>query len=220
MRFKTPIFLAAAGALALAGCEAPNPNAYPNDPNARTKHGAIAGAIVGAGLAGVLGKGNRPAQMVAGAAVGAALGGAIGQNLDRQAADLRSQIGNGQVTVTNTGSSLVVTMPQDILFATDSDRVRPDLQRSLGAVASNLQQYPDSHVVVVGHTDNTGTAAHNLDLSQRRAGAVAGVLIGGGVAPGRITAVGRGESQPVATNLTSAGRALNRRVEIIIQPNR
>ncbi|MFC2969440.1 OmpA family protein [Acidimangrovimonas pyrenivorans] len=219
MRFKLPLMLATASALALAGCEAPNPNAYPNDPNARTKSGAITGAIVGAGLAGVFGKGDRLAQAAAGAAVGAAVGGAIGQSLDRQAADLRAQLGNDNISVANTGSSLVVTMPQDILFATDSDKIRPSLQADLRAVADNLAQYPNSHVQVIGHTDNTGSAAYNQELSQRRAGSVAGVLIGAGVAPARITAIGKGESQPVATNLTAAGRAQNRRVEIIIIPN-
>ena len=89
----------------------------------------------------------------------------------------------------------------------------------LGKVADNLMNYPDSTVTVVGHTDNTGAAAYNQDLSQRRADAVANVLRDAGVRASRLIAYGRGESQPIATNLTAEGRAQNRRVEIHIQPN-
>ncbi|WP_102225629.1 OmpA family protein [Acidimangrovimonas sediminis] len=221
MNFRiSALLLATAGTLALSGCEQPNPNAYPNDPNARAKNGAIAGAIAGAGAGLIFGKGDRAAQAVAGAALGAAVGGAVGHSLDQQAADLRRQIGDGRISVTNTGNTLVVNMPQDILFATDSDHVRPALRNELSGVAQNLSSYPDSTVQVVGHTDNTGTASYNQNLSERRAGAVAGILIGDGVAPQRIQAIGRGEDQPIATNQTSEGRARNRRVEIIIIPNR
>ncbi len=85
-------------------------------------------------------------------------------------------------------------------------------------IAGSLMAYPDSRVEVVGHTDNVGTAAFNLDLSQRRANSVAAVLAGAGVSAGRILAFGRGEDQPRASNLTPEGRAQNRRVEIIIRP--
>ena len=101
----------------------------------------------------------------------------------------------------------------------DSAALRPDLTNDLYAVAANLQKYPASTIQVVGHTDNTGTAGYNQDLSQRRAGSVAGVLISAGVPGSRIVAVGRGEDQPVASNLTPQGRAQNRRVEIVIRPN-
>ena len=120
--------------------------------------------------------------------------------------------------IVNTGDSLVVTMPQNILFATDSYAVRADLQDDLRAVASSLQRYPNSVVDVVGHTDNTGEAAYNQQLSQRRAQAVASVLTRSGVAGSRVRVIGRGEDQPIASNLTPDGRAQNRRVEIIIRP--
>jgi outer membrane protein OmpA-like peptidoglycan-associated protein len=106
------------------------------------------------------------------------------------------------------------------LFATDSAAVRPDLRSDLNAVAASLLRYPNSTIQVVGHTDNTGTAAYNQDLSQRRAVSVASILRESGVPGGRIAAVGRGEDQPIASNLTPEGRAQNRRVEIIIRPNR
>ncbi|MEH6740734.1 MAG: OmpA family protein, partial [Sulfitobacter sp.] len=110
-------------------------------------------------------------------------------------------------------------LPQDILFASGSSAVRPDLQRDLGAVASNLQAYPNSSIQVVGHTDSDGDAGYNQQLSESRANAVANVLINNGISGSRIIANGRGESQPVSSNLNPQGKAQNRRVEIIILPN-
>ena len=110
-------------------------------------------------------------------------------------------------------------MPQDVLFATDSATLRPDLTYDLRAVAGSLNRYPDSSVEVIGHTDNSGAAAYNQDLSQRRATSVAQVLRDAGVQGNRLAAYGRGEDQPVASNLTPEGRAANRRVEIIIRPS-
>ncbi|MEM6374057.1 MAG: OmpA family protein, partial [Pseudomonadota bacterium] len=95
----------------------------------------------------------------------------------------------------------------------------PALQNDLGALASNLQAYPESTVQILGHTDSDGDASYNQDLSERRASAVTDILIGGGVAPGRLVAIGRGETQPVASNLTPEGKAQNRRVDIVILPN-
>ncbi len=217
MSMKIPVALATAGALILAGCADPGASG-----ESRARQGAIAGAILG----GFTGLATRPGGTdpllagAAGAVIGAAVGGAVGTALDRQAADLRRDVGNPDIGIVNTGSELVVTMPQDILFATDSAAVRPDLQADLRAVARNLLAYPDTRVEVVGHTDNTGSALYNQDLSQRRASAVAAVLIGAGVPASRVVAVGRGEDMPVATNLTPEGRARNRRVELIIRPTR
>ena len=110
-------------------------------------------------------------------------------------------------------------MPQDILFATDSAALRPDLQSDLRTVAQSLLAYPNTTVQVIGHTDNTGDASYNLNLSQRRAASVANVLISQGVPGFRVQTFGRGEDQPIADNLTPEGRARNRRVEIVILPN-
>jgi outer membrane protein OmpA-like peptidoglycan-associated protein len=217
MRIKTPIILAATAALALTACD-PYPQGDPGNQRART--GALTGALIGGALGATSNASERPLATLAGAAIGAAIGGAVGQGLDRQAADLRAAVGNPAIGIVNTGDALVVTMPQDILFPTDSAEVRGDLQRDLRAVAGNLMAYPDSRIEVIGHTDNTGSAAYNQELSQRRAGSVAGVLIGAGVPAGRVVAYGRGEDQPVASNLTPQGRAQNRRVEIVIRPTR
>jgi outer membrane protein OmpA-like peptidoglycan-associated protein len=211
---RLTLSLAAASVLGLAACQPP----LPGQGNEQTRQGALIGAGVGA-VAGAL-TGDTDEERLENAAIGAvvfgAAGAGIGQALDRQEAELRAQLGNG--TVTNTGSQLIVTLPQDILFGFDSAAVSIQSQADLRAVAASLNRYPNSTINVIGHTDSTGDAAYNQDLSERRARAVAQVLIGAGVAPGRINAVGQGEAVPVASNQTDAGRAQNRRVEIVITP--
>ncbi len=218
MMMKTNLILALTGTLALSACV--DPNAYPDDPNARQRQGAIVGGLVGAVTgAAVSGDGDELKGAIVGGALGAGAGALIGADLDRQAAELRGSL-NSNISVTNTGEYLIVNMPQDLLFAVDSASVRPDLRADLSTVASSLLRYPNSRIEVIGHTDNTGSAAYNQDLSQRRAVAVASVLRENGVPSNRIVAVGRGEDQPIASNLTPEGRAKNRRVEIIIRPTR
>jgi outer membrane protein OmpA-like peptidoglycan-associated protein len=218
MRINSLTLTGTAVALFLAACTPIDTNT--GNPNQRTKEGALTGAGIGA-LAGILtgdgGKDKRDRALV-GAAIGGLAGGVIGNNLDKQAAELQSQVSDSRVRIVNTGNELIVTMPEGILFATDSAAVQPGIQNDLYTVANNLNRYPNSRVQVIGHTDNTGTAAYNQDLSQRRAAAVSAVLINGGVSPNRLSAFGRGEDQPIASNLTPAGRAQNRRVEIHIIP--
>lgn len=217
--------LMAVSAVALVACDTTAERfdtvSPPNgDPNQRTKQGAVIGGVVGAATGVLLGDDaeERRRGAVLGAVIGAGGGAIVGNQLDKQAAELRQQVGN-DVQIVNTGSELIVTMPQDILFALNSDTLRPDLQSDLRALATNLNNYPDSNVDIIGHTDNTGSAAFNQDLSERRARSVRNVLINSGVDGFRLRAVGRGEDQPVASNLDEAGRAQNRRVEIVIRPN-
>ncbi|HGG65399.1 MAG TPA: OmpA family protein, partial [Rhodobacteraceae bacterium] len=160
---------------------------------------------------------DRVKNAVVGAAIGAGVGAIIGNELDKQAEELRGSMSD-DVKIVNAGDHLVVTMPQDILFDVDSTYVRPDLRSDLGKLAANLRKYPNSTVDVFGHTDNTGAASYNQNLSTRRAQAVASVLVNSGVAQSRVRAIGRGEYEPIATNLTPEGRRLNRRVEIVIRP--
>ncbi|MBH1973702.1 MAG: OmpA family protein [Rhodobacteraceae bacterium] len=215
MMFKTPLILSAVAVLALTAC-APDPNAAPG---AQTRSGAITGALVGASVGALSGNGsNRVGNAVAGGIIGAGAGALIGNSLERQAAEMRSSITNSDISVTNNGTFLTVNMPQDLLFDTGSAALQPALQRDIRAVGASLLKYPNSNVEVIGHTDNVGSAAMNQDLSQRRAVSVANVLRDSGVPNSRISAFGRGEEQPVASNLTPEGRAQNRRVEIIIRP--
>lgn len=213
---RTAISLSVAAALGLAACT--DSVTRIQDPNYRAQNGAVIGAVGGAVLGSMLVHGNHGAGALRGAALGGLLGGGIGAGLDNQAADLRTRLGNPNVTVTNMGGYLMVNLPNDALFATGSATLRPNLQREIRSVAANLVTYPDSTIEVVGHTDNVGAAALNQDLSQRRALSVADILIGAGVPAGRLSAIGHGEDQPVASNLTEAGRAQNRRVEIIVRP--
>ena len=210
---KFPLILAVASCIALSACT--DPATLGGADTSNTQKGALIGAGVGAVAGQIIGGDAKSTAL--GAAVGAAVGGAAGYNLDQQEAELRNQL-DGDVTITNTGDRLIVTMPQDLLFATDSFSVRPDLQDDLASVADSLNQYPDSTVQVVGHTDSDGEAGYNQGLSERRAGAVAGILRNAGVPDGRIEVIGLGESQPVASNLNAEGKAQNRRVDIVILP--
>jgi len=221
MTMTTKITLTlAAGSLSLAtACTDPGMIGGPDDPDRNTKQGALLGAGLGAALGAITaGSGDRGKGAAIGAVVGAAGGAVAGSVLDRQERDLRESVGN-DVQITNTGDRLIVTLPQDILFATDSATLRPDLITDIRAVAGNLNSYPDSTVQVLGHTDNVGDATYNQNLSNRRAESVSLVLINQGVSATRVQSIGRGESQPISSNLTPEGRQQNRRVEIVILPS-
>lgn len=189
------------------------------EPGEKTRQGAATGAAIGA-LAGIaLGSGDRKDDIIKGAVVGGLVGGAIGNQLDAQEAALRGSIGDSGALIVNTGNELIVTLPEAITFETDSTYVRPSIRTTLGKLADNLNQYPDTTVDIIGHTDNVGAESYNQNLSARRASAVSSILTNSGVAPSRIRAYGRGERDPIATNETASGRAQNRRVEIVIIPN-
>ncbi|MBM2575071.1 OmpA family protein [Jannaschia sp. Os4] len=208
---KTHFTLAAAGALALSAC-APTGGIQNN-----TQGGAIAGAIAGGAIGSRVGE-RDAGNVAAGALIGAAIGAGVGNILDRQEAELRRELGDGRIGITNTGSQLIVNLPQDILFDVNSSAVRGDLQDDLFDLAGVLRNYPNQTVQVIGHTDSTGDAAFNQDLSESRARAVANILRSAGTGSSQVIATGRGESQPIATNQTPQGRQQNRRVEIVITP--
>ena len=209
---STPALTLAASALLLAACTTTD-----GDPLPKTTEGAVVGGVVGAILGATAG-GNKKNNIVMGAALGATAGALIGQELDRQEKALRASIGNGEVGIVNTGRELVVTLPEAITFDTGSAVLRGTLRDDLVALADNLNDFPDTTVDIIGHTDNVGDAGSNQRLSTRRAEAVYQVLLNAGVSGARMRAIGRGESEPKASNLTAEGRAANRRVEIIIRP--
>ena len=210
--FIKPLILISATSLALAACTAPD-----GSQRRQTTDGAILGGIIG-GFLGATSGGNKSRNIAAGAAVGATVGGLIGLQLDQQEEALRASLGNQDVMIVNTGSELIVTLPEAITFDTGSAVVRPSLRGDLAVLADNLNQFPDTSLDIIGHTDNVGAASFNQRLSAQRADSVLAILGNEGVDPSRMRAIGRGESEPKVTNLTEYGRAQNRRVEVVIRP--
>src|SRR6188768_434211 len=206
--------LATASLLGLSACVTD-----PNTGEQKVSRTAI-GAVGGAGLGYLLGDlvGGKTARIV-GAGIGGVAGGVIGNKLDQQIRELDEATEGSGVDVSKTpdGESILVNLP-DVTFAVDSTTISPSFRAALDDVAASLQKYPDSLVDVMGHTDSTGSDAHNLDLSKRRAESVKGYLVMRGVSGTRIATVGYGEQYPRADNTTAEGKALNRRVEIRITP--
>jgi len=208
---KAVAVLGLAGTILLAGC------AYPDGQVNRPGSGALIGGLAG-GAAGQIVGGNTEASLIGGL-LGAAVGGAIGANMAEQERDLRSQLAGTGAEVTNTGSDLRVILPEAVTFQTNSSVVDPAFRPALQQVSASLQRHPDSRVRVIGHTDNVGTVVYNNTLSLERALAVARALIETGTDAERVSAGGRGLHEPIVSNTTAAGRAQNRRVEIVITPN-
>ena len=196
----------------LASCA--NPDGSANRPAS----GAVIGGLTGAAAGQLIGGDTRGT--VIGGVVGAALGGAIGANMAAQERELRQSLAGTGADITNTGSDLRIVLPESVTFRTGSATVDAGFRPALRTVADSLRRHPGSSVRVVGHTDNVGSAALNNQLSQDRALAVARVLIENGINGSRIAVSGRGFYEPIATNTSAAGRAENRRVEIVITPTR
>ncbi|MHA3913233.1 OmpA family protein [Halovulum sp. GXIMD14793] len=208
---KMTLTVVVGSALALSACT--NPDGTTNNTGTGAAIGGLLGAVTGAAVS----DNDRKGAVIGGIA-GAALGAGVGNYLDRQQKALQRDIGGSGAQIINTGDKLVVRMPEGILFATESANVKPAIRNDLIAVARNLNEFPNSTVQVVGHTDNTGSTSFNQNLSERRAQAVSAILRQGGVSGSRLAVFGLGESQPIASNGSAAGRAQNRRVEIVIIP--
>lgn len=187
-------------------------------PSERQVGGAAIGAILGATAGALLGGESAREGALIGAGIGLLAGAAVGTYLDEQERALNEDLAGTGAEVTRLEDALLVTLPGGVTFATDSAAVRPEFRAPLMRVAETLAEYPSSFVDVVGHTDSTGTPAYNQGLSERRADAVAEILVANGVAEARLASYGRGQSDPVASNDTPEGRAANRRVEILIVP--
>lgn len=173
--------------------------------------GAGAGAAVGAAV------GNQVGSTATGAIVGAAVGGTagalIGRQMDKQAEELENIEG---ATVTRVGEDIVVTFDTGILFGFDSSDLQSQARSNLQQLAANLNQHDRTDVLIIGHTDATGSESYNQALSERRAQSAASYVESQGVAAERVSIRGMGETDPVATNETEEGRTLNRRVEVVI----
>lgn len=202
-----------AALLATSGCQTNTGTAL----DKKTTQGAVLGALAGAAAGRAIGgHKNAAAGILIGAAAGGLAGGLVGNYLDRQQQQLDAI---PDAVVERRQDALILSFPGDVVFDSGSATLSAGAYERLRGVADSLRQYPDTDLVVKGHTDSSGDESYNLDLSERRADNVRKYLIAEGVAAYRITAIGFGEQFPLATNATPEGRAQNRRVEIEIRPN-
>lgn len=200
------------GVLLMSACTT---NPYTGESQvSKTAIGALGTAAVGAGIGALVHKKNRAKGAAIGAGVGALAGGAVGAYMDIQDKKLREELQGTGVSVTKIGDEITLNMPGDITFRTGSADLSGDFYPVLNSVAKVLNKYEKTIVSVVGFTDNTGSDATNLALSQQRANAVAQYLKNQKVKSERFVIEGLGSSEPIASNATAEGRAKNRRVEI------
>ena len=206
-RLKRAVVLAALPLFAQTACQSLHTN---------KEKGAVIGAAGGAAVGAAVGKatGSTARGAIIGAAVGGAAGAIIGHQMDQKAKEIQQTVAGAEVT--RVGEGVVVTFDSGLLFDCDSDRLRAESRKNLDNLASSLSSFGDSKLLLVGHTDSQGTDEYNLDLSRRRADAVASYLESHNVSAARVQASGRGETEPVASNDTDSGRQQNRRVEVAI----
>src|SRR4051812_21013916 len=217
---KSSIVVAGLAVLSLSACT--TMNAYTGQSQLSSTAG---GAMIGGGSGAVIGAiagaatGNDPRiGALIGAGIGGLAGAAVGHYMDQQEAELRAQLQSTGISVTRVGNQIILNMPSNITFQTDSATVNGGFNDTLVSVGLVLKKFNKTVVDVTGHTDNTGSDAHNQDLSQRRAVAVATILANQGVDQRRFYIEGKGESDPIASNANEGGRSQNRRVEIQISP--
>ena len=201
--------------LAIVGCTTTNPYTGEEEVSKTTK-GAGIGALAGV-LTAVLVGGDRK-KLLIGAGIGALVGGAVGKYMDNEEDKLRMQLQSTGVSVTRNGDNIILNMPGNVTFASGSSNISADFYRVLDSVALVLNEFEKTYIDVTGHTDNTGSASFNQQLSVSRANSVARYLQSQQVVAQRFVTNGVGFSQPIASNDTPEGRSLNRRVEIILTP--
>lgn len=201
--FGHPIASALLLAFGLGGCASMN----------RTEEGAVIGAAAGGIIGGIIDD-NTTRGAIIGAAVGGTAGAIIGRQMDQQAEELETAIPNAEVE--RIGEGIRVTFESGILFAFDSAELQGTAQQSLNELSASLLEFPNTEVLIVGHTDSSGTDSYNQALSERRAASAVSYLVQRGVARNRMRAEGRGESEPRASNSDEVGRQQNRRVEVAI----
>ena len=205
-RLRAVTALLVAGAFGATACASMN----------KEQEGAVIGAAAGGAIGGVIG--NQTGSTAKGAIIGAVIGGTagaiIGHQMDQQAKELSQTIKGA--TVERVGEGINVTFASGLLFAFNSDEIQSTAGENLKELAASLNRYPDSQLLIVGHTDNVGDDAYNQGLSDRRANSAAAYLAAQGVARTRVATSGKGEAEPVTTNDTDPGRAQNRRVEVAI----
>jgi outer membrane protein OmpA-like peptidoglycan-associated protein len=206
-RIATYTLVGMLGALSVVGC------------SSKKGTGTLIGAGTGGAIGAVIGKqaGNTAVGAILGAAVGGAAGAYIGNYMDNQAAEIDRDLEGA--TVERVGEGIKITFDSGILFDVGKATLRPAAEANLSQLGEILQKYPDTNILVEGHTDATGSDELNLSLSRQRAQSVSNYLANLGVDATRFTEMGYGESQPLAANDTDYGRQQNRRVELAIMAN-
>lgn len=210
-KFKIATFSIALSlsAMAFQGC----------DSLTKTQKGAGIGAAAGGVIGAIIGKkaGNTAIGAILGGAIGGTAGGFIGKRMDKQAAEIQNAIPNAEVV--REGEGIIVKFDSGILFDFDSANLKTNAKGNVKSLAGSLEKYPDTEIKIIGHTDSKGTETYNMSLSERRAASVKAYAVAQGIPSSRLTTVGKGFSEPIADNATDAGRAANRRVEIVIVAN-
>ncbi|HLS95127.1 outer membrane protein OmpA-like peptidoglycan-associated protein [Sphingobacterium allocomposti] len=183
--------------------------------NSTTK-GAVIGTAAGAGLGALIGgkAGNTAVGAIAGAAIGGVAGGLIGKKMDRQAKEIENTVAGAEVIKADEG--IIVKFDEGILFDFNSSTLKSAAKTNIAKLVETLNKEPGTEILVIGHTDNIGTLAANQKVSESRANAVKAYAVSQGLSSGRIKTEGKNYSEPIASNDTDAGRAENRRVEIVI----
>ena len=185
----------------------------------KTQKGTAIGAGAGGTIGAIIGKsaGNTALGAIIGGAVGGTAGAFIGRKMDRQAAEIKQTVPGA--TVERQGEGILVKFDSGILFDVNQTALKSAAQSNLTNLATSLTNNPQTNILIVGHTDNTGSASLNQDLSVRRAESVKAYISSHGVSGSRLTTQGKGFNEPIADNATESGRAQNRRVEIVIVAN-
>ncbi len=216
MKNRSLLVLSLLAAVPLAGCTT-NPETG-RKRISKSAIGGLGGALGGYLLGDLIGGRNDRTEKILGAGIGAVAGAGAGYYMDQQEKKLREQTRGTGVSVIRQGDNLVLDMPSDVTFAVNSSAVDGQFRSTLSKVGSTLSQYEKTYVDVMGHTDSSGSDSYNQALSERRAQAVAAILVGDGVNNARLATRGFGESQPKASNIEAGGRSANRRVEIRLVP--
>jgi outer membrane protein OmpA-like peptidoglycan-associated protein len=185
----------------------------------KTQKGAVIGAAAGGTIGAIIGKkaGNTAVGAIIGGAVGGTAGAVIGRKMDRQAEEIKQTVPNAEVI--REGEGIIVKFDSGILFDVDQSALKSEARANIESLATSLKNNPQTNILIVGHTDASGTDAYNYKLSERRAASVKSYAVNQGIAASRLTTEGRGETEPIADNTSDSGKAQNRRVEIVIVAN-
>lgn len=185
----------------------------------KTQKGAVIGAVAGGAVGAIIGKqaGNTAVGAIIGGAIGGTAGALIGHKMDKQAEELKQTIPNAEVI--REGEGIIVKFDSGILFDVNKAELKPAAKTNIQNLAASLKKNPETNVIIIGHTDDSGADSYNMTLSKQRAEAVKAYAATQSIPSSRLSVKGKGETEPIADNTTESGRAKNRRVEIVIVAN-